>query len=307
MKKIIKKMNKNGIFSIILFLFICLSMRYIKPVPAFPKFGKILESALSILKTDTLKENALYSIRITFIAISISFTFGILIASLCWISDFINDLLSPIFNFIKNIPALALFPLFIALFGIDDEPRIAVVVWTGFSPMLVSTLFSFNNTDNSIIEAAKIDGANKIRLLTKIVMPVSSVEILNGLRICVANSFIAVVAADMLGATKGLGYMIVWSANIFHYAEMYIYILIVAFIGLVTNFALEKIIIFTKRRVFYESKNKRSIGNGVGIDNCIVDDGLPEREGGRERSCSYGISEDRGNDSCNRNEESYCG
>lgn len=58
------------------------------------------------------------------------------------------------------------------------------------------------------------------------------VEIINGLKIGVGTVFITIVVAEMLGANSGLGYMILWSTNVFKYDYTYAYILIVAFIGL---------------------------------------------------------------------------
>lgn len=67
-------------------------------------------------------------------------------------------------------------------------------------------------------------------------------EILNGVKIAIGSGFVAVVVAEMLGASSGLGYMVMWSTNAFKYSETYAYIIIIALTGAVFNYIMSAII-----------------------------------------------------------------
>lgn len=156
----------------------------------------------------------------------------------------------PVVNATKNIPSIALFPVFIVLMGIGDAPRIFVIIWNSAYPIISSTLSGIDSINKEVVEAAQNCGANKFQMYAYIKIPLAFIRILEGLKISISNGFIAIVVAEMLGATKGLGYMIVWSTNAFQYPQMYVYILVIALIGFSINVVIEKIIRVVERRMF---------------------------------------------------------
>lgn len=256
----IKKINKSGVFSIIFVIFLYLVGQMIKHSPSMPSIKKIVEAAIEIFSSIDFYFNLFYTIKIVIIGILISFIFGIVIAILCSMQEWLNDLVMPIINSTKNIPSIALFPLFIVLMGIGDTPRIFVIIWNSVYPIISSTFVGLNSPEQDVIDAAQNCGATKWQMYKYIRIPLATLDILNGLKISVGNGFIAIVVAEMLGATKGLGYMVLWSANAFQYPQMYIYILVIALIGLFINVVIDYIINKTERKIYYDDK-KSGISN----------------------------------------------
>lgn len=261
-RKILKKLNKKGFFSVFCAILLYYLTRISKNSPALPKVKKIFDAGVKIFSSAEFYNHLLYTLKIVLIGIIISFIVGTIIAIICSMYKPINDLIMPIINSMKNIPSIALFPLFIVLMGIGDEPRIFVIIWNSIYPIISSTFVGLNSPDKEVIDAAKNCGATKWQVYRYIRIPLASLDMLNGLKISAGNGFIAIVVAEMLGATKGLGYMILWSSNAFQYPQMYIYILVIALIGFLINVVIDKIIKVVERKIYYEeSKKNRSNGN----------------------------------------------
>lgn len=247
-----KSQKKNNFMSLLLVIFTYHVARQIRDSPSMPELSAILNSAMRILFSREFYGNLLYTVKIVVTGVAISFLLGTVIAIICSANRRIYSLIMPIVNSTKNIPSIALFPLFIVLLGIGDTPRVFVIIWNSIYPMISSTLAGINSMDKEVIEAAENCGANKYQIYKYILVPLSLINILEGLKISIGNGFIAIVVAEMLGATKGLGYMVLWSANAFRYSEMYVYILIIALVGFFINAVIEKIINVTERKMYYE-------------------------------------------------------
>lgn len=269
----IKRLSKSGLFSVILVVILYSAYRMIKSSPSMPSFDRIFDSALKIFSSKDFYMNLLYTIKIVLSGVLISFLFGVSVAVICFLNEWLNGLIMPLVNFTKNIPSIALFPLFIVLMGIGDTPRIFIIIWNSIYPIISSTFVGLNSPDKEVIEAAQVDGATKWGICIHMRMPIATLDILNGLKISIGNGFIAIVVAEMLGATKGLGYMVLWSANAFQYSDMYVYIGIIALIGFLINFIIEKAIKKAERRIYYESKknycNDARFGTRGGLFLCM--------------------------------------
>lgn len=141
----------------------------------------------------------------------------------------------PVLDFIRHIPTIALFPVFMAIFGISDFARITLISLNSLPAIILSSFHGIASVDKSVIEAGMSDGANTIKILAFIKLPLAISEILNGIKISIGNAFVAVVVAEMLGANDGLGFMIMWATNAFDYASVYAYIIILSVLGIIIN------------------------------------------------------------------------
>lgn len=239
----IKKINFFYVLAIIICIFMWEICVFIKKDSSFPHFYFILESFIQVVFSIDFFKNTFSTLKIVFVGCILSFTVAFFIGLLSVINNFLNKALYPIINFLKNIPSLSLYPVLILFFGISDLSRIFIIFWTSFFPVYIETVYSLNSIEKNIIEAGNICGTNKIQNIIFIRLPLSIIGILNGFRISISNGFVSVIVAEMLGATKGLGYMVVWNTNVFNYSEMYAYIIIIGLIGLFFELVINKIII----------------------------------------------------------------
>lgn len=217
--------------------------------PAVPSAADVLRSMFEILKNGNALTNILATLKLVLIGVFMAFIVGFLLGLVCEASTTINGLLMPILGGARNIAAISLFPLLIVLFGIGDFPRIVVIFWTAFPAIMLSTIKGLNSIEISLIEAGQNLGANTWQMYRYIKVPLALPQILNGLRIGIGNGFIAIVVAEMLGSSKGLGFMVLWTTQSFKYKETYAYIVIIAIVGGLINLTMNYFIKKIERKI----------------------------------------------------------
>ncbi|MFD1885865.1 ABC transporter permease [Paenibacillus wenxiniae] len=134
---------------------------------------------------------------------------------------------SPILTLISPIPSLALLPLFIIWFGIGEFPKIMLIAWTTFVPVLVNTVDGFKSVPSTLIRSALSLGASQRQVFTRVMIPSAVPNLLIGAQISLGLSFSALIVSEMMGADSGLGYMIVDARNYFKVTNMFVAIILI--------------------------------------------------------------------------------
>lgn len=130
-------------------------------------------------------------------------------------------LTGPSVEMIRATPPLALLPVFLLIFGIGTSFPVAIVVYVVWVPMFLNTINGFDEVPRDMWEAAAIDGASLGQTTRKIVFPLAAPSIMLGLRLAMGSAFLVIVAAEMMGSTRGVGYYILDSSNTFHIPQMW--------------------------------------------------------------------------------------
>ncbi|MGN1386030.1 MAG: ABC transporter permease [Bacillus sp. (in: firmicutes)] len=157
----------------------------------------------------------------------IGLLFAIITALLMERVKWIEYWLSPILNLVGPIPALALLPLFIIWFGIGEIPKIILIAWTTFFPIVTNTLEGLRSVNSNLIRSALSLGASQTQIYRKVILPSTLPSILAGCQISLGLGFSALVVSEMMGTTSGLGYMIVDARNYFKITDMFVAIILI--------------------------------------------------------------------------------
>ncbi|MBD1554891.1 ABC transporter permease [Pseudomonas typographi] len=147
----------------------------------------------------------------------------------------VESVLDPVLQLFRQTSALALFPVFILFLGIGESSKIAIIFWASFWPILLSTISGVKQVDTLLVHSALSMGANRRFLFRKVVLPAASPSIFTGVRLAGAYSITALVAAEMIGAHSGLGFLTLNSQEVFQIPSMYAGILLLAVLGLAMN------------------------------------------------------------------------
>ena len=115
-------------------------------------------------------------------------------------------MLLPLVTTIRQIPMIAWFPLIILWCGIGELSKVVVIVIAAFFPVLVNTLNGIQSTPDSYIEVADLYKLTKLERFTKLYMPHALPDILVGVKLGLGVSWMAVVAAELVAATSGIGF-----------------------------------------------------------------------------------------------------
>ncbi|MES2582123.1 MAG: ABC transporter permease [Pseudomonadota bacterium] len=151
----------------------------------------------------------------------------------------LGEFLNPLIELLRNTAALALLPVFLLLLGIGEVSKVAMVVYACSWPLLLNTIAAVKQVDPLLIKSARTMGASARQLFLKVILPASVPTIFVGIRLASATSILVLVAAEMVGAKSGLGYLIIYAQYSFLIADMYFGIIAITLIGVVFNAALQ--------------------------------------------------------------------
>jgi NitT/TauT family transport system permease protein len=115
-------------------------------------------------------------------------------------------MLNPLFTILRPIPAIALVPVAIVWFGIGDGSKYFVIAYTVFLAVWLNTHHGMEHVATLYIRAARSLGASRLREFVMVVVPASAPHIFAGLRFGAALAFLSLVAAELTGASSGIGY-----------------------------------------------------------------------------------------------------
>jgi NitT/TauT family transport system permease protein len=185
-----------------------------------------------------LREQVWPSLRRGIFGFLIAAVLGIALGILVGKVRLLEKLFEPILNFFRNLSILALFPVFLLFFGIGEESKIAIVAWAAFWPIFINTTNAVKGVEKILIDAARTLGAGRVYIFTRTVLPASFPNIFPGLRLGASHAFTALVAAEYLGATEGIGIYIRSSQESYQIPAMYAGIVVLGIIGVALNLIL---------------------------------------------------------------------
>lgn len=156
----------------------------------------------------TLWQHLSASLIRVFAALFFSLLVAIPVGIAIGVSSIGQGIFDPILEFLRPIPPLAYLPLVIIWFGIGESSKILVIAIAMLAPMAISTASGVRGVSHDRINAARTLGATRIQLVFNVILPSATPSILTGLRIALGTGWTTLVAAELVAATRGLGFMI---------------------------------------------------------------------------------------------------
>ena len=163
---------------------------------------------------------------------------GVGVGILIGLFSYIRAGLVPVMAAIFPIPKIALLPLFVIWFGIDEGSKYALIAFGTFTPTVVATYGAVDNVDRSLIRMGQSFGLSWLSIVRKIVLPGAMPGILSGLRISLAIAIILLVAAEMLGAQYGIGAYILEAGSLYDLERLFAGVVILSLLGVLTSGAI---------------------------------------------------------------------
>ena len=172
---------------------------------------------------------------------------GVPIGLLSGYSRRAGAMISPIMAFIRPIPPIAFIPMAVLYFGLGELGKIVLIFFVSFNYVQTNAQAGAANFPIAYRRAAETLGLTRMQTFTNIVMPGALLQIFTGLKVALALSWAVVVAAELVGAQSGLGFMISDAALLFRIPVVYIGVALIGAIGLLLNFGLN----FVEARVVH--------------------------------------------------------
>ena len=151
-------------------------------------------------------------------------------------------------DFFRSIPATALFPLFIVVWGLGDQVKIFIAAWASSMVVLINTIYGIRSVSSIRLMVAKTKKMSSIKTFYKVMLPDALPYIIAGARIALSLALVVEIVAEMfLGSQSGLGRRIFNATTIFEMEEAYATVFVVGLLGYMMN----KIIILIEKRVVH--------------------------------------------------------
>jgi ABC-type nitrate/sulfonate/bicarbonate transport system permease component len=153
-------------------------------------------------------------------------------------------------DFFRSIPATALFPLFIVMFGLGDEVKVFIAAWSSSMVVLINTIYGIRSVSQVRLMVATLRRASFARRFYAVVIPSALPYIFAGLRIALSLALVVQIVAEMfLGSNGGLGHRIFNASSMFDMETAYAAVVVVGALG----FTLNKAVLMAEARVIHWS------------------------------------------------------
>ena len=136
-----------------------------------------------------------------------------------------------VLQILKPIPPIAWIPLAILWFGIGESSKLYIIFYGAFFPILLNTVDGIHNIDKRYLELGRVYEVDKKRLVWRVILPGALPSILTGIRVGLGNAWVCVVAAEMIAATKGIGYMLTNGRSLSRADDVILAMLLIGIVG----------------------------------------------------------------------------
>ena len=225
--------------------------------PFFPPLGDILVDTWNQWIVFGAWTNAVVSLRNLFFGYVLGTLIGIVGGSLLWRLRYLRVAMNPIIYFLYVLPAPALLPAMIAIFGIGDMRQIALIALGAIWPTLLNTLDGMRGVDTVKFDTAKALRLGGWRTYFRLVLPGAGPQIAAGLRASLTVAIVLMVVSEMVAANSGIGFFILQAQAEFAIKKMWTGILVLALIGTVLNY----LFVFIERRALRWYYRSRALGS----------------------------------------------
>jgi NitT/TauT family transport system permease protein len=179
-----------------------------------------------------------HSIQIIVWGFLISSALGVPLGILCGAQPTVARLTEPFIEFVRYLPAPAFGALMVAILGIYDGPKIAIIVIGTFFQQVLVIANTTRRVDPLLIEAALTMGSRNLRLIRRVIVPAALPQIYRDQRILLGWAWTYLIVAELIGTSSGITFFITQQARYQHFDAVYAAILVIGLVGLVTDLAL---------------------------------------------------------------------
>jgi ABC-type nitrate/sulfonate/bicarbonate transport system permease component len=160
---------------------------------------------------------------------------GIPLGLLMGLSPLAHDLIDPVVELLRPISGIAWIPLALFIFGVGNELPIFIITYVAVFPFLLNTIAGARAADRTLVRAARTMGVSRGVIVRQVVIPGALPHILTGARIAGGAVWMALVAAELIGAPSGLGFAIEWYRQLLMTPKVIAFILVISVLGYLTD------------------------------------------------------------------------
>lgn len=214
------------------------------PAAILPKISAVGNAFVNHIKNGRLLGDLSVSIVRVLKGYFIAVLVGIVLGTLMGFSARINTFFATVIHMIRQIPMMAWIPLIIMWCGIGETSKVVIIVMGAFFPILLNTMNGITDTSLKYVEAAELFGLSRFEIILKVYIPSALPQIFTGLKLGLGTSWMAVVAAEMLASSSGVGFRMTDARSLMQPEIVMVYMITIGVVGVFMNKIISVISVF---------------------------------------------------------------
>lgn len=203
---------------------------FISPL-LLPPIEKVAHEFWQMTASGDMAFHGAITLQRALIGFSAAIIVGILLGTALARNRIVNRVLEPIFIFGYPIPKISLYPIFIFVFGFGDMSKIVLVFLECLYPITIQTMHGMRSAERVLVWTAQNAGASGMRLFWRVLVPSAAPAIFAGIRIALPISMIVTIITELIGESRGLGYVVAFASASFEPARAMAAFAAIAMIG----------------------------------------------------------------------------
>lgn len=206
-------------------------------VPAYrlPEPAAVLRAGRDLAADGALWTHVLISTQRVLLGFAAGSAAGLALGAVVGLSSLGDRLLSGTVGAVRAVPSLAWVPLLIVWLKLGEDSKVTLVAIGAFFPVYTTVSAALRHVDHHLVEAGRAYGLHGLRLLVRVQLPAATPGVVAGLRLALAQSWLFLVAAELAGASMGLGFLLTDSQNNGRTDRMILAIVVLAVLGKATD------------------------------------------------------------------------
>jgi sulfonate transport system permease protein len=206
-----------------------------------PSPGQVWSTAWQLAEDGELSRHVLASVGRVLAGFSIGAAVAMILGTAVGLSRTVEAIIDPTLQTVRNVPSLAWVPFLLLWMGIDEAPKITLIAIGAAFPVYLNLVAGIRHTDRALIEVGQAFGLTRVDLVWRIVLPSAFPYLLTGLRIAIGQSWLFLVAAELIASTRGLGFLLIDGENTARPNVMLVGVLVLALLGKLSDSALRSV------------------------------------------------------------------
>ena len=186
----------------------------------------------------TIQANTWASLRIVLEGFAMACIIGIPLGLLMGFFEGAERFFRPIFEMLRPIPTLAWVPIVLLIFGIGDSGKVCIIFIGSMVSLTINTWTGIRGTKKVLLNVAQVGGASRAQMFFRVGIPSAIPMIFTGMRISLGIAFATLVAAEMVAATIGLGYMMNQGRKLMDTDLIFLGVVVIGIIGFLINYVM---------------------------------------------------------------------
>lgn len=215
-----------------------LSVRLLK-IPPFILPSPILVGSVLIDSAPVLAAHTWYTLQACLLGFLLALIVGIIFAVLTVQSRLIEQTTNTLLVSMNSIPKVAIAPLFIVWLGTGLQPKVAIAMLVAVFPIVVETVHGLKSANPDMLDLARVLGASRLKLLTKIQFPHALPNLFAGMKVGIALALVGGIVGEFVASRQGLGYAILVAQGQFDTPMIFAALVILALLGTALFYAVE--------------------------------------------------------------------